>query len=51
MEKIKNLYYKSAILFTAMLSAILFISANSTSCFMVYEPKAPEALSRYSRVK
>lgn len=49
MAKIKNLYYQSAILFSALLSAVLFVSANSTSCFMVYQPKAPEALSRYSK--
>ena len=51
MTKFKNLYYQSAILLSALLSAVLFISANSTSCFMVHQPKAPKALSRYSKLK
>ena len=49
MAKIKNLYYQSAILFSALLSAVLFVCANTNSCLMVYQPKAPEALSRYSK--
>lgn len=49
MTKIKNMYYQSALLFSALLGAVLFVCANSNSCFMVYQPKAPEALSRYSK--
>lgn len=49
MTKIKNLYYQSAILFTALLSAVLVVSANTTSCFMVHQPKAPETLNRFSK--
>lgn len=49
MTKVKNLYYQSAMLFSALLSAVLFVCANSNSCFMIHQPKAPEALSRYSK--
>lgn len=49
MTKVKNLYYQAAMLFSTLLSAVLFICANSNSCFMIHQPKAPKALSRYSR--
>lgn len=49
MTKVKNLYYQSAMLFSALLSAVLFVCANTNSCFMIHQPKAPEALSRYSK--
>lgn len=49
MTKIKNLYYQSAMLLTALLSAVLFVCANSNSCLMIHQPKAPEGLSRYSK--
>lgn len=49
MTKIKNLYYQSAMLFSALLSAVLVVCANSNSCLMVYQPKAPEELRRYSK--
>lgn len=51
MTKVKNLYYQSAMLFTTLLSAVLIVCANSTSCFMIHQPKAPEALSRFSKVE
>ena len=50
MTKIKNLYYQSAILFTTLLSAVLVVCANTTSCFMVHQPKTPERLSKYSKL-
>ncbi len=49
MTKEKNLYNQAAMLFSTLLSAVLFICANSNSCFMIHQPKAPKALSRYSR--
>lgn len=49
MTKVKNLYYQAAMLFSTLLSAVLFICANSNSCFMIHQPKAPKALSRYNR--
>lgn len=49
MTKIKNLYYQSAFLFTTLLSAVLFVCANTNSCFMVHQPKVPEALNRFSK--
>lgn len=49
MTKVKNLYYQSAMLLTALLSAVLFVCANSNSCLMIHQPKAPEGLGRYSK--
>ncbi len=50
MTKIKNLYYQSAMLFTTLLSAVLIVCANSNSCLMIHQPKAPEALNRFSKI-
>lgn len=33
------------------LNAVLFVCANTNSCTMVHQPKAPSELSRYSKVK
>lgn len=34
-----------------VLDTVLKVDANSASCFMIYQPKAPEALSRYKKTR
>ena len=51
MAKVKNLYYRFAMIFTAFLGVVLFTAANSNSCLMVHQPKAPEGLSKFSKIK
>lgn len=33
------------------LNAMLHVDANSTSCLLVYQPKAPKELARFRRKK
>lgn len=33
------------------LSVALKINANSSGCYVVYQPKAPKALKRYKNIK
>ncbi len=47
----KNSVNKSAKLIAKALNNVLRVDANSTSCFIVYQPKAPESLSRFRREK
>lgn len=35
----------------AVLKVALQIDANSTSCMGIYQPKAPEELTRYRKIK
>lgn len=35
----------------AALDTILRVDANTTSCCIVYQPKAPKELARYRRMK
>lgn len=35
----------------AMLNVTLRVDANSTSCMGIYQPKAPQELARYRKVK
>lgn len=35
----------------AVLNATLRVDANSTSCMGIYQPKAPEELSRFRKTK
>ena len=34
-----------------VLETTLKVEANSTSCFVMYQPKAPKELSKYRRMK
>lgn len=34
-----------------VLETTLKVEANSTSCFIMYQPKAPKELSQYRRMK
>ena len=42
---------KSAKLVAKALNGVLRTEANSTSCYIVYQPKAPKSLSRFRRNK
>lgn len=42
---------KSAKLVVKALNGVLRADANSTACFIAYQPKAPESLSRFRREK
>ena len=33
------------------LNGVLRVDANSTACFVAYQPKAPKELSRFKKVK
>ena len=46
----KNLTHRMAGFLTTILSAVLFISANSGSCILIHQPEAPKGLEKYSRV-
>lgn len=51
MSNIKVAYHKFALLFSGLLSLVLCVCANTTSCAMVHQPEAPDALKRYSKIK
>lgn len=42
---------KSAALVAKALTNVLRVDANSTACFLAYQPKAPKELSRFRRQK
>lgn len=47
----KNTSGKSAALAAKVLTNVLKADANSTTCWMAYQPKAPKELSRFRRQK
>lgn len=47
----KDRVSKPAKLVAKALNGVLRAEANSTSCFIVYQPKAPEGLSRFRKEK
>lgn len=54
MTTVKMFYLKVATAvataFTAFLSMVLFVCANTTSCGMIHQPKAPDQLKAYSKI-
>lgn len=46
----KSLYFKAAALLTTLLSAVPFVCANTTSCGMIHQPKAPAQLKSFSKI-
>lgn len=34
----------------AMMFLVLFVNANSASCHMIYQPKAPEGLNKFKMI-
>lgn len=51
MTKTKMMINKLALMGAAILSGILFLCANTNSCLMVHQPKAPKGLDKFSKVK
>ena len=51
MTKIRSMYYSVAAFAAIVLNAILFVCANTNSCWMVYQPEAPKSLERFTLVK
>lgn len=51
MTKIKSMYYSLAAFSAILLNAVMLICANTNSSFMIHQPKAPEALSRFNKIK
>lgn len=51
MTKIKSMYYSVASFFVLFLNLVMIICANTNSCAMIHQPKAPESLDRYSILK
>lgn len=51
MAKIKSLYYSLAAFSAVLLNAVMFLCANTNSCMMIYQPEAPKALERFSKIK
>lgn len=47
----KNIMHWIASVGICVLSAVLYVSANTTSCGMVHQPSAPAGLKRFSKVK
>lgn len=48
MKKKKELAAKKV---ASILEAYLSVEANSSSCLVMYQPKAPEELARYKKTK
>lgn len=48
--KMSNAVRNIAKVMSTMLMAVLFISANTGSCHMIYEPKAPDALNHFKKL-
>lgn len=51
MTKSKSLFSTFAKAAAFFFSAVLCVSANSASSGIIYQPKAPESLSKFSKVK
>ncbi len=51
MTKTKAFISKLASCTAFFLSAILFVGANTASSSIIHQPKAPESLRRFSKIK
>ena len=51
MTKTKSLFSAFAKAAAFFFSAVICVSANSASSGIIYQPKAPETLSKFSKVK
>ncbi len=47
--KEKNISKKTAHMITKVLDKMLRVEANSTSCIVIHQPKAPESLERFRK--
>lgn len=43
--------HKIATALSSILCAVLFVCANTNSCIMIHQPKAPAELARFSKVE
>ena len=48
MSKVYNKFAAAAI---CVLTAVLFVCANTNSCCMVYQPEIPEGLEHFSKIQ
>ena len=51
MTKAKFVYKKIAVLLASIVSLILFVCANTTSCGVIHQPKAPSSLEKFSKFR
>ncbi len=51
MVKAKSIISKLAVGMAFFFSAVLFVGANTASSGVIHQPKAPESLRRFSRIK
>lgn len=51
MKKLKSLFQKIAPGIAACLTLVLALNANSSGCYFIYQPKAPEKLNDFKRFK
>ena len=51
MLNIGNIKHSLAKILSSMLCAVLIISANTTSSTMIHQPKAPDELIRFKKIK
>lgn len=51
MTKAKAVMSKLAVGASLFLSAVLFVGANTASSCIIHQPKAPESLRRFSKIK
>lgn len=49
--KQKNISKSIAKIAIGVLNTVLCVDANSTSCMVIYQPKAPKELERFRRYK
>lgn len=51
MKKIKNIILKISPAIIACLTLALSINANSSTCFVMYQPKVPAKLDKFKKIK
>lgn len=51
MINIGNIKHSLAKVLSSMLCGVLIISANTTSSTLIYQPKAPDELTRFKKIK
>lgn len=51
MNTFKTYFSKVAAFVAFFISAVLFVSTNTASSGMVYQPKAPSELKRFSKIR
>lgn len=55
--QMKKMYFRNmmkgkfASILSTALCAVLFVCANTNSCFMIHQPQAPDELHKFSKMK